>query len=312
MENLSLSFNVVAPLIVYMIVGALLRRAGVVSRESLSQLSSLLFYTAVPALCMDNLRSQDLSTVFSDPFALLIGGGIVLVFLVTFALVPRFSTSPQRRGVLIHSIFRSNDGVFGLAVASLLFGEENMGLMIVCIAITVPIYNALAVFVMEYYRGGKPSVKRILCQLVKNPILIACVLGIGLSLCKLDLPPVLARPLSALGATCAPLGFVALGGMLTFDSLRENRRAITAVSVLRLLVIPVLFLSLFYALGYRGDHMLIVLILFGAPTAMTVFPMACGMNGDRDLAGGIVAVTSTLSLLTIFLFIFLLKQTGVA
>ncbi len=312
MDNLVLSFNVVAPLLLYMIVGALLRRSGIVSRATLSQLSQLLYYTAIPALCLDNLRQCDLSAVLADPFVLYMGVGIIALFLLLFAVVPLFCKENRRRGVLIHGIFRSNDGVFGMAVATSLFGQGNLSLMVLAMAITIPVFNALAVFVMEFYRGGKPNAKRILLQLVKNPILIACVAGVALSLLKWDLPVVLAKPLAGLSGVCAPLGFLALGGTLTFASLRENRRALAVTAILRLVLIPLAALSILYAMGYRGDPLLVALIIFGAPTAMSVFPMACSMNGDEALASGLVAVTSTLSLLTIFLFIFFMKQTGVA
>ena len=50
------------------------------------------------------------------------------------------------------------------------------------------------------------------------------------------------------------------------------------------------------------------LIIFGAPVAMVTYTMAVGMQADDELAGTLVAVTSVFSILSMFLFIFVLKQ----
>ncbi len=312
MDNLLLSFNVVAPLTIYMLVGWLLRRSGLLGEDFFTKLSQLVFYVCVPALCLDNLRELDFSEVLANPTALYMAAAVLVVFSLTFLIVPRFCHEPSRCGVMTHAIFRSNDGVFGLAVAETLLGAANMGLMVVCVAITIPIYNLLAVVVMEYYRGGKPSIGRMLVKVVTNPIIIGCVLGALLAILGLGLPAFIAKPLAGLSGACAPLGFVALGGALSFASLSKNRLALSIVCLFKLIVIPVCTLSAFYLLGMRGVGLLVGMVIFGAPCAMSVYPMSCTMGGDEQLAGGAVALTSVLSLVTIFLFIFFFKQWGVA
>lgn len=312
MENLLLSFNVVAPLMIYMALGYLLRRIGLVGETTFTQLSHIIVNVCVPALCCDNLRTLDLKDAFSNATALYMAAALVIIFMLCWLIVPRFSHEASRRGVLIHAIFRSNDGIFGLAVAATLLGEAHMGLMIVCVAVTIPLFNLLAVIIMEFYRGGKPSIGHILKKIVTNPIILGCLAGALLSLFRIALPPFIAKPLTGLAATCAPMGFIALGGALSFKALKNNRRAIALTSLFRLIVIPAAVVSVFYLLGLRGNDLLVSAVIFGAPSAMTVYPMACSMGGDRQLAGSLVAVTSVLSLITIFGFIFLLKQTGVA
>lgn len=312
MENLLLSFNVVAPLMLYMIAGYVLRARGVLPEKTFTQLSQLVFCICVPALCLDNLRQLDFNELFSEPTALYMAAAVLVLFVLAALIVPRFSREPSRCGVTIHAIFRSNDGVFGLAVASTLLGEAHMGLMVICVALTIPLYNLLAVIVMEYYRGGRASIGKILLKVVTNPIIIGCVIGILLALIRLPLPQFIAKPLAGLSGACAPLGFVALGGALSFGSLRENRLALSMICLFKLIVIPLVVLAVFYLMGMRGDPLLVATVIFGAPSAMTVYPMACSMGGDEQLAGGAVALTSVLSLVTLFIFIFLLKQTGVA
>ena len=58
--------------------------------------------------------------------------------------------------------------------------------------------------------------------------------------------------------------------------------------------------------GYRMELGVIV-ILFGAPTAVSSFPMAQAMGGDGPLAANLVVLTTVCSMATLFLMIFLCK-----
>lgn len=297
---------------VYILIGVLLRRFRIVSVDACRVMSRVVFYIAVPALVFVNILESDFSTVFTDPFTLYLGVAIIVLFLLCMLFVPRFCRDHRRCGPIVQGIFRSNDGIFGLAVALPLLGSDHMALMIAGITMTIPVFNALAVFEMEYFRGGRANARTIVKRVITNPVIIACLLGFLCGMLSVPLPKFLTDSLSKLGGICAPMGFLALGGTLTFASFKKNRRALAAVSLLRLIVIPVIVVGLFYLLGYRGDHLLVALIIFGAPAAMTTYAMACAMEGDDELAGGIVSLTSVLSILTMFLFIFLLKQWGVA
>jgi predicted permease len=63
----------------------------------------------------------------------------------------------------------------------------------------------------------------------------------------------------------------------------------------------------FTLLGLRNEMLVPVLIFFGAPTAVSSFPMAQQMDGDGELAASLVVFTSALSILTIFVWVFVLK-----
>jgi predicted permease len=53
-----------------------------------------------------------------------------------------------------------------------------------------------------------------------------------------------------------------------------------------------------------------VLAVFGSPIAVSSYTMAEQMEGDGRLAASLVVLTSVCSIVTMFLFIFALKQLG--
>ncbi len=308
MENLLLSFNVVAPLILYMGVGALLRKTGIVEVQAFRGANTIVFYAALPLLCFRAIAASDLSAVFDSPFLLYSIIGILLLYALASLIIPRVCKVDQRRSVLIMGTFRSNDAIFGLGVATALLGEDHMALMALAVALSVPLFNVLSVISMEHYQGGETKFWRLVLRILQNPIVVGCLAGFIASWTHLKLPEVLATPVNGIASLTTPLAFIALGGTMTFDALKKNRTAITVVSLLRLLLIPMAALAIFLALGFRGESIVVALIIFGAPVAMATYTMSAGMGADDELAGSLVAVTSVLSIVTMFLFIFVLKQ----
>ena len=65
-----------------------------------------------------------------------------------------------------------------------------------------------------------------------------------------------------------------------------------------------------YLTGLRGNELGIVLVITGSPVASAAYPMAMAMDSDYELTGQMVVISSLLCCFTMFLWIFLLRQTG--
>ncbi len=69
-------------------------------------------------------------------------------------------------------------------------------------------------------------------------------------------------------------------------------------------------IALFFAiiLGYRSVELAVVIAAFASPTAVSSMTMAQEMESDYELAGQIVMFGTVLSIFTVFVFIFVLKE----
>ena len=61
-------------------------------------------------------------------------------------------------------------------------------------------------------------------------------------------------------------------------------------------------------MGFRDVQLAVLLSMSASPTAVSSYTMAQQMEGDDALAGQLVVYTTIFSILTVFLWIFLLKQ----
>lgn len=302
MEQFWTSFNIVMPLVLMMATGMLIRRVGLVSEDAFRVINRIVFYIGIPTLVFYSVVTD--RTPARWQYALWVAGSILAAFVLSMLLARALSKDPAKRGTLAQAAFRSNDGIFGLAVASALLGEGNTGTMAFTLVVSASLFGVTGVLCYELNRGGKVKIGKVLLNLVKNPILIAAALAFIVRFTGLSLPYFVLKPIEYFKHMCTPLGFLVLGGVLSFKSLREDWKLVAIVSAMKLIVFPVAVCAIAYLLGgIRGAELASLFIVFASPTAMSCLPMASELGGDVKLSGELIAVTTVLSLLTVFLYL---------
>ena len=311
MENLMISANAVLPMCLVMALGYGTRRLGWLRREEISTINKIAFRIFLPCLLYYNIYCSDLSGSFDPLLMAYAVGGVLLTFGLALGYTLLTEKLPERRGVLIQGMFRSNYVIMGIPVATALLGADQLGTVSILIAVIVPLFNMLAVVVLEVFRGQKPKPLHILGQIAKNPLVIGSVLGILTLVAGIRLPHILEQAIQSVSAIASPLQLFLLGAFFQFSGLKTYRRELVTVSIAKLIVSPGLFLGLGALLGFRGVAFVSLIGIFASPTAVNSFTMAQQMGGDAELAGDIVVTTSAASILTMFLWIFLFKSLGV-
>lgn len=310
MENLMISANAVLPMCLVMALGYGTRRLGWLRREEISTINKIAFRIFLPCLLYYNIYCSDLSGSFDPLLMAYAVGGVLLTFGLALGYTLLTEKLPERRGVLIQGMFRSNYVIMGIPVATALLGADQLGTVSILIAVIVPLFNMLAVVVLEVFRGQKPKPLHILGQIAKNPLVIGSVLGILTLVAGIRLPHILEQTIQSVSAIASPLQLFLLGAFFQFSGLKTYRRELVTVSIAKLIVSPGLFLGLGALLGFRGVAFVSLIGIFASPTAVNSFTMAQQMGGDAELAGDIVVTTSAASILTLFLWIFLFKSLG--
>ncbi|MFA5235407.1 MAG: AEC family transporter [Bacilli bacterium] len=180
----------------------------------------------------------------------------------------------------------------------------------------IPISNIIAVSMLTYYQNnGHVSWKLILLGIVKNPFIIATLAGLAVFLINSWFPIVaaytpdlLVDTLATIAAFATPLALIALGADMSFSKqeIFYDVKHTVLIAVLRLIVVPAAIVSLGVWYGFRGVELGGLLVVLGAPSAVSGYQMAIQLNSDARLARQAIIYTSLLSLVTLSLFITLL------
>lgn len=104
-----------------------------------------------------------------------------------------------------------------------------------------------------------------------------------------------------------PLSLLVLGASLQWQGVRDNRTELVWTVLLKQVIIPLVMLGLAVLLGFRNEALGVMLILFGAPCAISSYPMAEAMGGDGPLAASQVVLTTLCSMGTLFVLVYVGK-----
>lgn len=311
MENFLLALNVVLPMFFTMSLGVILRKLKWVDENSLNIMNKLIFKVFMSTLLFLNIYNiGDLSVLSAGHLKLLAYTFIIILVILFLAwLFYAFKIKDRKKlSVLIQGVYRGNFILFGLAIADSLYGKEGLGVVSILTIITIPTFNTLAVIILEYYSGKEISVKKLFKQVLKNPLILASIIGVIFIVFKITIPKPIHKTLVDISKIATPLAFIVLGGELKFGNMLKNIKYLISVNILRLIVNPIITLGVGRLLGFDGAEIVALLALSACPTAVSSFTMAKEMGADGDLAGEIVATTSIFSILTIFCWVLLLKN----
>lgn len=310
MENLQISFRAVAPLFLLVGLGCLARRLGMLSRQTAMEGNTLCFRVLIPVLLFRNVFRSDLGQDLDGGLLAFCLAGVLLEFLLAMLIVPRLEPSRPARGVLVQAAFRSNTVLLGLPICTSLFGAPGAAAASLLLAVVVPVLNLLSVLALEFFRGKSPNPRRIARGMITNPLVIGSALGILFSLAGWGLPGAIEDAVSSLADAATPMALLFMGAALDFGRMRSSWRKLCLSTVFRLVLAPAAALGMAAALGYRGIALGAVLTVFAVPVAVNSYNMALQMEGDGDLAGGIVLLSSACACGTLFLWIWALKTAG--
>ncbi len=328
--------NAVLPLLLLILAGYCLRRGGLITEEFLRIGNKLVFYVCLPLYLFYNIYQIDnWKDIRLD--VLLYAGGMILLFFGMGLLAAHFLISdPLQKGVILQCTFRSNFAIIGIPLSEALGGSEGVAVAALLSAVTIPVYNVLAVISLSVYlprEAGqtKTDYKKIFKKILKNPLIIGVFAGVFCLLIRNFLPQadgepvfllrkqgkVLYQAIENVSAIASPLALLVLGGQFSFSSAKEKRREIAIGTVLRVILVPAIALggtwllsSVFGGFDATPAVYTAYTALYGTPVAVSSAIMAREMQNDGELAGQLVVWTSLLSLVTLFIFTVILRTAG--
>ena len=320
MDSLIFALNAVLPIVVTVALGYLLKRIGFMNAEFAKMANKLCFRVFLPSMLFLNVYKIENIGSIEPNYIIYTVIAVLALFFVAFPIVKIATKSRSCRGVLCQAAFRSNYALIGIPLAESLFGDEGVAAASVLSAVVIVMFNILAVICLSVYREGKPSFKKIILDILKNPLIISIVLGIAVLIVRpyisfrlSDVTPVY-KVISNMSSLATPMALLVLGAQFEFSTVKELRREIIWGVMMRCLMVPVLGLGTAYLLfkgEFTGAHFAALTAVFTTPLAVSSVAMAQEMDGDVRLAGQLVIWTTLISAFTTFIASFLLKSAGI-
>jgi len=279
----------------------------------------------VGAKQLDRVKQGAKSTlILALGTSIVLVAGILVSLLLGWIVVQLLIPERREKGVMIQAAFRSNHAILGLPLAEALGGAAALGFASLTTAFCVPVFNLLAVIVLSAYGDAeRPSPETLVKRVLNNPLILATILGMlcvvirnltGMTVPVLERVPSVYTAMKNLSKIASPMMLFTLGAGLNFQAVGDLLPKISLGVVLRLIVTPVLVIGaivlLREPLGVTSVEMPALLAAFASPVAVSSAVMTQEIGGDDQLASQLVVWTSVLSMVTIFLFVYILRAMG--
>lgn len=327
--------NAVLPILLLILLGYGLKKAGWVSEKFTKTGNKLVFNIFLPAMLFINVYDIDGISSIQWDVVLFVVAVICLLFVLAIFIAICTTKVPERRGVVMQCVYRSNFAIIGMPLAAALGGDEAMAITAVISAFSIPLYNLFSVIALTMFlkdeHGKQRNFKAVFLDIVKNPLILSVAAGFVLlgirwlqtelfgsvvfSL-KTDLK-FLYTALNNLKSIASPLALVVMGAQFEFSAVKGMFKEIAVGTVSRLVIAPVVGIGLAILLSAHTDLLSCgvneypaLVALYGSPMAVSASVMAGQMHNDEQLATQLVVWTSVFSILTIFLTVCIMMPAG--
>ncbi|KPQ25948.1 MAG: putative permease [Halomonas sp. HL-48] len=287
------------PLFLLILLGAVLGVKRWPSDTFWPHMERLIYFLLFPAMLVATLATADVSQVPVTRLALVLLGAMAAFGLLLWRLRVRLKLTPAAFTSVFQGAVRFNTYV-GVAGAAALHGSAGATTAAVAVALMVPVVNVMCVasFVAAGTLGNA-SIGKSIMALVKNPLILACLLGIALNLSGVGLPGWSHDTVELLGRAALPLGLVAVGVALRPAALLRLDRGVLATNSIKLLLMPALVLVLGWVVGLDAVSRDVALLFAALPTATSAYILARQLGGDAELMAAIITGQTLLAMLTL-------------
>lgn len=312
MDNLLFCLNATVPVFILMVLGFFFRKIQLFDDPFVSKANKFVFTIALPVLVFQDLATTDFISSWDGRFVLFCFGVTVISIILAFLLSLPFRKQ-YSQGEFIQAAYRSSAALLGIALIQNIYGNAGMApLMIIG---SVPLYNVMAVVVLEFFKPKQSSFDKMLLLdtlkgVLKNPILIGIILGILWSILRVPMPKMLDKTLGYVSNLATPLGLMAMGASFDLKKAFGCLRPAIVCAFMKLIGFSALFLPLALWLGFRNSQMIAILIMLGSATTVSSFVMAKNMGHDGVLSSSVVMLTTFFSAFTITFWLFVLRTGG--
>ncbi len=290
-----LGFAVIAAVIA---LGYVVGRLGILGAGSGPVLSRLAFFVLNPALLFTVLAQADIASLFSNllPVAVIVAVLNLVVFAV-IALAVWGKPVPEATIGAVASAY-ANATNMGVPISAYVLGDVAASAPVILFQLIV--LSPLVLTVLDLSTTGRLSLSRVLLQPVRNPLIIASVLGLLVALLDLEPWPELLRFFELVGGAAVPVILLAFGIALHGQrplATGADRRGILLATSLKIVVMP-LAAWLFgrFVFGLDGHALFAAVVLAALPSGQNVFNFAQRYGRGEVLARDVVLLTTALSL----------------
>lgn len=284
-----------------MMVGMYLSRKGFLSPQGTKELGAILLRVVIPCVI---IKSYITECTQERLVRLGLSFGLALIGFILAMTISYLVFGKRKRLENVAASF-CNAGFIGIPLTQAVIGDEGVFYVAASVALLNLFQWTYGVYIMADRRDAI-SVKTI----ARNPVVIAIVIGLILFLAPIIVPDIITGTLGYIAGMNTPVAMILMGTYLARMPLGKmlDPRAFPCV-LFRLIVIPLAFLAILWALPVNDyDVVLTVFLAAATPVGANICVFAQQYDCDEDFSVVTVCLSTILSVITVPILVLLAQS----
>lgn len=288
------------------IAGMLFRQSKTLPADAHRGINAFIIYLALPAVSFKYLPYIHWSKELIFPAI-----GPLVVWLGAWLFVKFYSVKTKQnkltQGGLTLTAGLSNTSFIGFPLITAYFGEQFIGIGVICDQVTFMLLSTLGVFVaISSSKKQTLKIGVILKKILRFPPFLGCVSALVIPR-FIDITPI--NPfIEKLAACIGPMALFSIGLQLKFTGWKMEIKNLSAALVYKLLIAPILVLLFALLLKLKGPVAQITIFEASMATLLTSGIVADEYDLDPELSNLVIGMGILLSFITTFFWWWLLRD----
>ncbi|MEQ8390258.1 MAG: AEC family transporter [Thalassospira sp.] len=307
---------ITTPIFLIIAIGYFAVYRNIVPQTIVRGMGAFVLNFALPCLLIRALAQRDLTEIIDPVFLLAYGGGSVLLFALGFFYALLITKKSQPNATLQGlGMSMSNSGFVGYPVASQLLGPAAEIALALCVIIENLIMMPMVLVLGDSAKNEDQSrwqvLSKALGNLGKNPIIIAIMIGLVISLSGITLPRPIFKAVDMLASASGPVALFVIGGGLVGLKLKGLRADMARIVSAKLILHPLAIFTLIYFMPDIDPMLQIACVSFACSPMLSIYPIFGQRYGHEGLCAASLMMATSMSFLTISTALWLLDTTQV-
>jgi len=308
--------SITAPIFIIIGVGFVAVRTEFFSKPDIRALGRFVVNFALPALLLKTFSQRSFSEVIHLGYLAAYALGSLGVMSLAFCAAYFWKKRPIEVAALYSmGVGCSNSGYFGYPIVLQMLGAQAA----VALALTMIVENVLllpltlAVADSGADSGAKFSIAlaKSFARLIRNPIIIAILIGAGCAIFEIRPPPPLANAIDVFAMASAPVALFVLGGTLVGLDIRGMLGDVALITTGKLLLHPLAVFAAVMLFPSIEPNLKLAAVTFASVPMLSIYPIFGQKYGHEGICASAMITSTLAAFVSISLILGLLRMSGV-
>ncbi|MBM7455698.1 hypothetical protein HNR62_001571 [Oceanisphaera litoralis] len=306
--------SVIVPIFILIALGYGAVRWQLITAQAAQGLGQFVLYFAMPALLFQNLSQMEFKQVLEPLYLLAYSGGSLLTLIAALLLLRGFRhKNGSLAAIQVMGMTVPNSAFFGFPILLQVLESSAAKAFAMAVMVENLIVIPLGLLLLEYSapKNGRHQAGSLwwllLSRLLRNPLLLAIIAGLGVSLLDLRLPDTLGTPLRLLGQASVAVALFAIGASLVGNKIQSELPDMGIVVAGKLILHPLLVGLMIWLLPPFDAGLSQALILIAAMPMMSMYPIIGAQYGHGRFSAGTLLLTTMTAFITLSLVLWLVR-----